>query len=77
MADLFSILLDYALFAFVINFIREIVKDLEDVNGDYNQGMNTLPIALGISRTSKLVLVLSLIPLVMVIFYIKNYFFAL
>lgn len=75
MADLFSILLDYALFAFVINFIREIVKDLEDVNGDYNQGMNTLPIALGIARTSKLVLVLSLIPLVMVIFYIKNYFF--
>ena len=52
---LFSILLDYALFAFMINFIREIVKDLEDVNGDYNQGMNTLPIALGISRTSKIV----------------------
>lgn len=75
MADLFSIILDYALFAFVINFIREIVKDLEDVNGDYNQGMNTLPIAFGISRTSKLVLVLSLIPLVMVVLYIKNYFF--
>ncbi|MGQ7944253.1 geranylgeranylglycerol-phosphate geranylgeranyltransferase [Flavobacterium sp. WC2509] len=76
MADLFSVLLDYALFAFVINFIREIVKDLEDVNGDYNQGMNTLPIALGIKRTSKVVLVLSLIPLVMVIFYIKTYIFA-
>src|SRR6478736_2802085 len=76
MADLFSILLDYALFAFVINFIREIVKDLEDVNGDYNQGMNTLPIALGIQRTSKLVLGLSLIPLVMVVVYIKAYFFA-
>jgi 4-hydroxybenzoate polyprenyltransferase len=34
MANLFSILLDYALFAFLINFIREIVKDLEDINGD-------------------------------------------
>lgn len=76
MADLFSIILDYALFAFVINFIREIVKDLEDINGDYTQGMNTLPIILGISRTSKLVLIISLIPLVMVILYIKNYFFA-
>lgn len=75
MAELFSILLDYALFAFVINFIREIVKDLEDVNGDYNQGMNTLPIAFGIKRTSKLILILSLVPLVMVIFYIKKYFF--
>lgn len=75
MAELFSILLDYALFAFIINFIREIVKDLEDVNGDYNQGMNTLPIAFGIKRTSKLIFILSLIPLVMVIFYIKKYFF--
>ena len=53
MANLFSILIDYAIFAFIINFIREIVKDIEDVNGDYNQGMNTLPIALGIRRMSK------------------------
>jgi 4-hydroxybenzoate polyprenyltransferase len=43
MAVIFSILLDYTLFTFILNFIREIVKDLEDVNGDYNQGMNTLP----------------------------------
>jgi len=76
MADLFSILLDYAIFAFIINFIREIVKDLEDINGDYNQGMNTLPIVLGMKRTAKLVLVLSLIPLVLVVLYIKKYFFA-
>lgn len=38
MGLLFGILLDYALFAFIINFIREIVKDLQDVNGDLNQG---------------------------------------
>jgi 4-hydroxybenzoate polyprenyltransferase len=76
MADLFSVLLDYALFAFIINFIREIVKDLEDVNGDYNQGMNTLPIALGIDRTSKLVFILSFIPLVLVVLYINTYYMA-
>lgn len=76
MRGLFSILLDYALFAFVINFIREIVKDMEDVNGDYKQGMNTLPIALGLRRTSKIVIALSLIPLVMVILYVKVYVFA-
>lgn len=75
MRGLFSILLDYALFAFVINFIREIVKDMEDINGDYKLGMNTLPIALGLSRTSKIVFALSLIPLVMVIFYVKAYIF--
>lgn len=74
MASLFSILTDYALFAFMINFIREIVKDIEDVNGDYNQGMNTLPIAIGISRTAKIVFVISVIPFVLLLLYIKNYF---
>ena len=74
MASLFSILTDYALFAFMINFIREIVKDIEDVDGDYNQGMNTLPIAIGISRTAKIVFVISVIPFVLLLLYIKNYF---
>ncbi|MEO8239956.1 MAG: geranylgeranylglycerol-phosphate geranylgeranyltransferase [Flavobacterium sp.] len=74
MASLFSILTDYALFAFMINFIREIVKDIEDVDGDYNQGMNTLPIAIGISRTAKIVFAISVIPFVLLLLYIKNYF---
>ncbi|MBF4472588.1 geranylgeranylglycerol-phosphate geranylgeranyltransferase [Flavobacterium sp. HJJ] len=74
MAELFSILMDYAVFAFVINFIREIVKDMEDISGDHKQGMNTLPVILGLKRTSKIVFVLSLIPLIMITYYIKNYF---
>ncbi|MFD1605012.1 geranylgeranylglycerol-phosphate geranylgeranyltransferase [Flavobacterium artemisiae] len=74
MASLFSILIDYALFAFMINFIREIVKDIEDVNGDYNQGINTLPIAIGISRAAKIALVFSVIPLILLAVYIKKYF---
>lgn len=52
---LLSILLDYSIFAFIVNFIREIVKDIEDIDGDYNQGMRTLPIILGKERTSKIV----------------------
>lgn len=72
---LFSILLDYAIFAFMINLIREIIKDLEDVNGDYNQGMNTLPIALGTKRTSRLVFGLSFIPLLSLVYYINFYVF--
>ena len=74
MASLFSILTDYALFAFMINFIREIVKDIEDVDGDYNQGMNTLPIAIGISRTTKIAAILSIVPFISLLLYIKNYF---
>jgi 4-hydroxybenzoate polyprenyltransferase len=76
MATLFSILTDYAIFAFIINFIREIVKDLEDVDGDYNQGMNTLPIVLGVSRVSKVVFALSFIPIAILLYYINKYFIA-
>lgn len=76
MSTLFSLLLDYAIMAFIINFIREIVKDLEDMNGDYNQGMNTLPIVLGKSRTVKIVFALSFIPLMLLINYIYTYYFA-
>jgi len=74
MASLFSILTDYALFAFMINFVREIVKDIEDVNGDYNQGMNTLPIAIGISRASKIALGFAVIPFIFCLLYINTYF---
>ena len=74
MGVLFSILIDYAVFAFIINFIREITKDLEDVNGDYNQGMHTLPIILGVQRTAKVVFGLSFIPLVILLYYTNSYF---
>ncbi|WP_269243270.1 geranylgeranylglycerol-phosphate geranylgeranyltransferase [Flavobacterium limnophilum] len=76
MGLLFGILLDFALFAFIINFIREIVKDLQDVNGDYNQGMNTLPIVFGVKRTAKLVFALSFIPIICIIYYINANLFA-
>lgn len=76
MMNVSSVLLDYAIFAFVINLLREMVKDLEDVNGDYNQGMNTLPIALGVGRTARIVFVLSLVPIAILLHYINKYYFA-
>ncbi len=75
MAVLFGIMLDYAIFAFMINFLREIVKDLEDELGDKSQSMNTLPIVLGTTKTSKLLAILSIIPVVLVSNYVYVYFF--
>jgi 4-hydroxybenzoate polyprenyltransferase len=76
MGLLFGILLDYAVFAFILNFIREIVKDLEDVEGDSNQGMNTLPIVFGVKRATKIVFALSFIPIICIVYYINQYIFA-
>ncbi|MFV8390854.1 geranylgeranylglycerol-phosphate geranylgeranyltransferase [Flavobacterium sp. LB1P62] len=77
MAVIFSILLDYAIFTFFLNFIREIVKDLEDVKGDSNHGINTLPVTIGVNRTTKIVFVLSFVPLIAILFYTYNYLFLL
>ena len=72
---IFSILIDYSIFAFFINFIREIVKDSEDIDGDYNAGYKTLPIALGKSRTNKIAFGIGLIPVIFLVYYIYTYLF--
>ncbi len=46
-----TILHIYALFAFAISLIREIIKDMEDWKGDANFGCKTLPIVWGIRNT--------------------------
>ena len=71
----FKIILDYAIFAFMINLVRELVKDIEDIDGDYKGGMQTLPIVLGRERANKIVFTLSLIPLIGVIYYVITYLF--
>lgn len=72
---MFKILLDYALFAFCINFIRELVKDIEDIDGDYKVGHNTLPIALGRERSSKLSFVLTIIVTLVITYYVVTYLY--
>ena len=43
------IILAYALFAFLVTIIREIIKDMEDVEGDRKFDCRTIPIVLGIA----------------------------
>ncbi|HKX87531.1 MAG TPA: geranylgeranylglycerol-phosphate geranylgeranyltransferase [Flavobacterium sp.] len=73
----FTILIDFAIIAFIINFMRELVKDMEDVKGDYNNGIQTLPIVLGISRTAKLLLGFTIIPVVLILYYTYTNLFNL
>lgn len=49
----------YALFAFAISLVREIIKDMEDLPGDQTFGCRTLPVAWGIHRTKNLLYALS------------------
>lgn len=59
----------YAVFAFFINLIREIIKDMEDIRGDEHHGAKTLPILYGIHKTKKLLYLLMAAFLVAMFFF--------
>ena len=81
LATLFDLMLDYALFIFIIGLILTFINDLANADTDYNNGLTTLPITLGRGRTVKIVIAFSLLPLAMLLYYgneyIKELIFAL
>lgn len=50
-----------AVFAFLINLIREIVKDIQDVDGDAKSNFKTFPVKYGFDKSKNLILVITLI----------------
>ncbi|MDD3723445.1 MAG: geranylgeranylglycerol-phosphate geranylgeranyltransferase [Lutibacter sp.] len=60
-------------FAFSVNLVREVVKDIEDVNGDYSLSMRTLPILIGISRAKKIAAFLCLFSIGLLLFIILKF----
>lgn len=69
----FKIILWYSIAAFTINLLRELVKDIEDTNGDYKAGYNTLPVVIGRNRATRLAFVIAFIPLIGVVYYLVNH----
>jgi 4-hydroxybenzoate polyprenyltransferase len=49
------LVLTYAIFAFFLNLIREIIKDIEDRHGDRKHGCRTLPIVIGFRNTKQVI----------------------
>lgn len=53
----FRLTILYAAFAFIISLVREVVKDMEDMEGDQKYGCKTMPIVWGILATKVFVAV--------------------
>lgn len=62
----------YIIFAFFMTFIREIIKDIEDINGDYALKMKTLPILIGINRTKNIVIIISSLVFLFILMLLKE-----
>jgi 4-hydroxybenzoate polyprenyltransferase len=64
-----KIILAYSGFAFILTLIREIIKDLVDIDGDKELNCKTLAIVFGKRKTKIVLTVLSVIPLVFLSYY--------
>ena len=51
----------YAFFAFMLTWMREIVKDMEDYKGDEEQGCVTMPIKMGLQYSVRFIKALNVI----------------
>ena len=58
---IFKIILCYTAFAFITTFIREMIKDLEDMEGDKKINAKTLAITYGIEKTKWISLVFTML----------------
>ena len=66
----------YMFFAFLTTMIREIIKDIEDINGDYLVKLKTLPILIGKTRSRNISIFLSLVLLLFLFLVSSNYFIS-
>ena len=57
----------YMVFSFILNFIREVIKDIEDLDGDKKSGLATYPIRFGIQSSKKLCITLCLLIIAIII----------
>ena len=60
----FIIIIIYCGFSFITTLMREILKDIEDIEGDRRNDANTLAIKYDINKTKKIVSILTWIPIV-------------
>lgn len=67
-SSILQIIIAYASFSFVISWIREIVKDIEDYAGDKEVGYNTMAINWGVKGAKSFVQALSFLMLLAVLF---------
>jgi geranylgeranylglycerol-phosphate geranylgeranyltransferase len=61
-----------AAFAVLINLIRELIKDMQDVEGDTKQGIVTFPTKFGFVRTKQLIAIMAIILIIFTIYPFVN-----
>ncbi len=58
----------FSVFAFLLTLAREIIKDMEDLEGDMSFGRSSLPVVLGMDITRVIVIVLIVLTLFLIVY---------
>jgi 4-hydroxybenzoate polyprenyltransferase len=61
--------LGISFFAFIVTMLREIIKDMEDVEGDMKYGCKTMPIVIGIKSSRNICIALALITMIFLVYF--------
>ncbi|MBP6334962.1 MAG: UbiA family prenyltransferase [Bacteroidia bacterium] len=72
----FIYLLLYSGFAFSLTLLREIIKDIEDVEGDERTHCKTLPVRLGIPASKRVVYGIIILNILLILYTLYQYFYS-
>ena len=79
--NLWFMIAGFTFFAFLITFIREIIKDTEDIEGDIQDNRNTMPVIIGIKATTIISIIFCIGMIASIIYvyfaYLKNLWYLL
>lgn len=67
----------YAFFAFMITLIREIIKDIEDLEGDETYGRKSLPVVTGVYFSKLVVMILTAITILSLAYIYLRYWYSI
>lgn len=63
----------FSIFAFLLNFSREVIKDIEDIEGDRQFFGNTIPIKFGVAKGK----IWALIPIILTLVFLSSILFSI
>lgn len=69
----FRVVTHYSIFAVVLGLLTTLLNDLKNTDADYNDGLNTLPIAIGKQRAAKVTFAIGIIAAGLIVYYINAY----
>jgi 4-hydroxybenzoate polyprenyltransferase len=71
--NFYQVIFSHAIFLFLLIFIREMIKDLENLKGDLANNYQTIPVRFGENVSKKAITILTIVTVIPVYFLIEKY----